>query len=122
METMKKTLLGVMTLATLGGLALPALAQATPAKPIPVAATRAAADASKPTHVIGTVVSASAKDHALTVKSADGEHLLVVAPKAIIHRAGKPITLGDVHAGQKVDATVRKVDGKDTADALSISS
>ncbi len=119
MRSMKKTLLGVMTLAALGGAALPALAKPMPTKPAPVAA---GAEAHKPMHLMGTVVSASAKDHAITLKGADGEHVVAVSPKAVIKRDGKPATLSEVRAGQKIDATVHEVGGKPTAEAITISS
>lgn len=136
MNALKNTLLGT-ALVALGGLAGPALAKplpsphagatahagaATPAaKPAAQPATATpAAEAAKPTHLMGTVVSASAKDRALTLKAADGEHALAVAPKAVFRSGAKSIGLGELHAGQKIDATVQKVNGKDTVESATI--
>lgn len=132
MNTLKTSLV-TTTLVLLGGLAAPALADHTPAhgaaaKPAahaaPHAAPKAAAtpvgEAHKATHLSGTVVTASAKDHSITIKAADGEHALAVSAKASIKSGGKAIGLGDLKAGQKVEATVQSAGGKDTVEALTV--
>ena len=64
-------------------------------------------------HVVGMIVTVSAKNKTITVKEGEKEQILQLARSAKLTRNGKRVSLDTIKAGEKVDATMIKVNGKD---------